>query len=902
MLKRGGGVLIAVRNTYSSEIIDVNLLDNIEFIAVLIKSLNGNLFVTCSYVPPASEVELYVSHVNAIERIVSFSHNNDSLVVLGDFNLPFISWFSLPDCPSLTPETPNDWSADIMKNFADLDLQQINANFNSLNRILDLVYVDDSTKYEIFRTDPLTFPEDTYHPTLEIILQNFYTNSSVISPANKMSYCFKKTNYVKLKNFLSNVDWEGIFRDIGDNQKLDNSINIFYKTFFECIHKSVPQVCHNHGKIKKIPWHSKELSVLKNLKNRAYKKFRKSGSTIDFASFSSTRSKYYMCSKNNYMKYLDNMKLKFRSDPKSFYSFVNLKRKRAMFPSVVKYKNQEFCDDISISEAFLQFFASTYSSVEFDDKTVYPYNIPNVPNVMVSSIDMSKINSNLKKLKLTYNSGPDGIPNCILKYCADELTKPLYILFNCSLQLGYFPYLWKKSFIIPLHKSGSLSSVTNYRGIAKLSSIPKVFEKMVTDYFTFQVSSIISPFQHGFTKSRSTITNLIEFSSNVIEGFDKGFQTDVIYTDFSKAFDKVNHKLLLLKLELMGVNINFLNWIKSYISDRKQCVLFKNCLSNFISVPSGVPQGSHLGPILFLLFINDLPLCINNSNLLMYADDVKLFLSSNNINLCKDLQDDLNGFYKWCHRNVMTLNLSKCKVMTYSRKIPCIFDYGIGDNPLTRVNSILDLGLLLDDKLNFNSHIITMVNKAYGVLGFLKRWAKEFADPYITKNLYVALVRPILEYGSVVWDPIYNNYASMIESVQKQFLIFCLRNLGWNNSVNLPSYESRLALIKLPSLQSRRTMLNIIFISKTIMGDVDSTFIISKLTFNIPTRPTRYYNLLFIPTCRTNYSNADPLRKMSRDFNRMYHFLDLTLNYDSIKSTLITALNNTNVNNLYLTR
>lgn len=902
MLKKGGGVLIAVRNTFSAEIFDVNLSDNVEFLAVLIKSLNGNLFVTCSYVPPASDFELYNSHICAIERIVLLSSNNDSFLVLGDFNLPFISWFSLPDCPSLTPETPNDWSADVIKRFADLDLKQVNANFNSLNRILDLVYVDDSTKYEILRTDPLTFPEDAYHPTLEIILQNFHTNSNVLSPVKQTSFCFKRTDYAKLKNFLNNVDWEGMFHDMRNHQNLDSSIDTFYKTLFDCINESVPQMCVNNEKNKKIPWHSKELAVLKNLKNRAYKKFRKSGSTSDFTNYSSIRSKYFLCSKNNYKKYLDNMKFKFRNDPKSFYNFVNLKRKKTAFPSVIKYNNQEYCDDISISETFLQFFASTYSTVDFDDNTVYPYVLPNVPNVMVSSIDMSTISSNLKKLKLTYNSGPDGIPNCILKYCADELTKPLHILFNWSLKLGYFPKLWKKSFIIPLHKSGSLSCVTNYRGIAKLSAIPKLFEKIVTDNFTFQVSSIISPFQHGFTKSRSTITNLIEFSSKVIEGFDRGFQTDVVYTDFSKAFDKVNHKLLILKLQLMGVNCQFLNWIKSYISDREQCVLYKNFLSNFISVPSGVPQGSHLGPILFLLFINDLPRCINNSNLLMYADDVKLFLSSNNLNSCKDLQDDLNNFYKWCHRNVMSLNLSKCKVMTYSRRNPLIFDYNIGDNHLMRVNLMLDLGLLLDNKLNFNSHIITMVNKAYGVLGFIKRWAKEFADPYITKNLYISLVRPILEYGSVIWDPIYNNYGSMIESVQKQFLIFCLRNLGWNNGLNLPSYESRLALIKLPSLQSRRTMLNIIFISKTIMGNVDSTFIIGKLTFNIPTRPSRYYNLLFLPTCRTNYSNADPLRKMSRDFNRMYHLLDLSQNYYSIKNNVITALNNTNINNLYSER
>lgn len=883
--KKGGGVLIAVNcNLSSEEMICPDFLD-IEFVAVSIKIGQKTVFITCSYIPPDSEVGVYERHIDAIKFVFSKGSLSDSVIILGDFNLPLISWHSLPDCGYLVPLTPCDWIADFVKMLSDLSLYQINFISNSLNRTLDLLFVDDPSICQVSRVHPISLPEDVYHPTISICL----TLPSVSRSFETItSFCFSKANFTTLEFLLSRVDWNSCFNSYLSN--LDDLVENFYNILLDCISRSVP-LLETSTSDRNAPWFSKKLSRLKNSRNRLFKKYKKSGSILDFAKYSVARSSFNLESGNCYRRYLDTLKCQFKSDPKSFYNFVNSKRKCSNYPSSIKVDNVVLVEKDTIANAFADFFASTYSTDFYDRLNPYPYSIPESTFLDISELDPLTVLSNLRHLKSSNNSGPDGIPSCILRNCADVLYIPLTYLFNLSLSKGYFPAVWRRTFIIPLHKSGSRTNVSNYRGIAKLSAIPKLFEKLITDILSYQVSSIISPDQHGFRKGHSTVTNLMEFSSIVIDGFVAGKQTDAIYTDFSKAFDKVNHELLLYKLNIIGLSLNLLKWIRSYLVNREQSVLFGNVQSRSIRVTSGVPQGSHLGPVLFLLFINDLPLSITNSRVLLFADDVKIFLSYIDPMDSRLLQNDLDSFSHWCNVNHMVLNVNKCKHMSFSRSKLIDRVYLLNGIRLERVNSFVDLGVLLDMKMNFNSHIITMVNKAYGVLGFIKRWAKEFSDPYVTKQLYTSLVRPILEYGSVVWDPHYNYNINMIESVQKQFLLFSLRTFRWDPGYVLPSYESRLSLIKLPTLKSRRTMLNVIFVLKILNGDVRSEFMVGKISFNIPFRTLRSYQFLCEGFQRSNYAYADPNRRIIRDFNSLYRFIDLSSNLSLVKSSIIVFLN-----------
>lgn len=885
----GGGVLIAVSCLFSSEEIIPNTSHKIEFIAVRIKLKHKHIYLTCSYIQPKSDAIIYNQHYENIKSVVSSAQPDDSIFIFGDFNLPTVSWKFLPDSFYYTPINSNDWMDVFFNNLYDLCLFQFNGVYNEYGKLLDLVFVNEPADCSLTRAVPISSPEDLYHPTIEITCNTPFVKRKTLVNNDKV-YCFKRTNYNDLKHLLNNTNWlDKLSISNGTVSCIDTMIDTFYKTIFEYFDECVPKttVFKQSGP----PWSSRQLSRLKNIKNKWYKKYKESGSSCAYGKYSVSRAEYNLLNMKLYNNYLSDMKVKFKRDPKSFYKFVNSKRKSIGYPNIMKYLNHESSNDLIISNMFADFFATTYSDAHYNNSNNYPYAIDEHQAISFSPITTSQIVTSLKSVKSSFYSGPDGVPSCILTNCAKAFATPLSIIFNSSIKFGYFPQFWKESYIIPLFKSGSKSNVENYRGIAKLSAIPKLFEKCITDCLSHQASSLLSPFQHGFRKGCSAMTNILQLTTIVNYGFNNGQLTDVIYTDFSKAFDKVNHSLLLSKLSLMGFTNNSLRWLESYLVNRKQSVRFNNTTSKSINVNSGVPQGSHLGPILFSLFINDLPGVIYNCNVLMYADDVKIFLSYKKSSEMLNLQHDLENFYNWCNINLMNLNLAKCKHMRFSRKWNSLGIYTLGDCQLELVKDILDLGVLLDSKLDFIKHITSMINKARGVLAFIKRWAKEFTDPEITKQLYTSLVRPIIEYGSIIWDPDYDVHINRIESVQKQFLLFCLGNSTWNPSIPLPPYSVRLERVKLPTLESRRKMLNITFLVNLLNGNVCSEFLLNNVKFNVPQRSTRNFTPLYLQVFHTNYANSDPFRRICKDFNEMYNFIDFSLSVNVIKRSIILFLN-----------
>ena len=879
----GGGVLFAVHSSIPSENILVPGTDSFEFKCIRVYVNSCFIYLTLSYIPPHSDLSVYMQHASLINSATSMANNADSIIVLGDFNLPCASWKPFDDY--IVPICNRSCFNEFFEKMSELGLNQINLIPNKFGKCLDLVYVDTSAKCSVIQSNPLVLPEDSYHPALEISVEI----SGNVRDNNHQTSCFctrfnfAKANFKKLNTELSTITWPNYNGDI------ELSVSHFNNIIMKLFEKYVPIVIVNKSKSIS-PWFSKELYKLKNRKTRAFKHFKKTGSLVDYSKYSLLRRQYFDLNKKCYNNYLNKVKKNIVSNPKSFYDFVNSKRRISKFPSAMKYKSIISSDNDIISNMFAEFFKSNYCN---NSSKTFSYQQVLCSNTLINApvISEEDVLFNLNKLKPSFSYGPDMIPSCFLKNSAKYIYLPLTRIFNSSLKHGIFPSIWKQSFIIPLHKSGFRSNIENYRGIAKLSVIPKLFEAIITDHITFSISPLISSSQHGFRKGNSTITNLLEFVNHVSLGFREHKHTDVIYTDFSKAFDKVNISILIHKLDLLGFQPRFLQWVSSYLYNRTQRVIFEDTPSDTINVSSGVPQGSHLGPILFLLFINDISSVIEFSKILLYADDVKLFKSYTSTEERCLLQTDLNNLVAWCDRNDLPLNLNKCKTMCFSRRSVHPSSYVIKHHILEQVFNYVDLGVNMDPKLNFSLHIDTMVLKAKAVLSFVKRWSKEFRDPYITKTLYTTLVRPILEYGSVVWNPSYQIHSDKLESVQKQFLLFALAHFRWDARVSLPPYTSRLKLINLPTLSSRREMLGIIFLVKLLNGTVCSSFLLSEIKFNIPVRLSRQFRPLLLKSCRSNFELNEPFRRICHDFNSHSSTFDLSDSLFKIKKTLLFSLN-----------
>ncbi|GBM90559.1 putative RNA-directed DNA polymerase from transposon BS [Araneus ventricosus] len=322
--------------------------------------------------------------------------------------------------------------------------------------------------------------------------------------------------------------------------------------------------------------------------------------------------------------------------------------------------------------------------------------------VKIENVTYDDVVLAISELKSSLTVGVDNILSFIIKGCSEFLIYPLLVLSNLPLRTKVFPGAWKQTKIIPVFKKGDAQNCKNYRPIAILSPFSKIFESIIHKKLYNQVKNLISTSQHGLIPKRSTTINLFCLTDKIISSFESGSQLDVIYTDFSKAFDSIDFGILLKKLQGIGFHVNLIAWILSYLCKRSLYVYFNNAVSHEFTSTSGVPQGSNLGPLLFMLFINDLTCVLKYSGCFLFADDLKLFGSIRSDLDSVLLQRDLDCLFKWCIDNRLHLNTEKCSVLSYTRKAqPLIHVYKINNLVLSRSNTITDLGIIFDSKLDF---------------------------------------------------------------------------------------------------------------------------------------------------------------------------------------------------------
>ena len=395
-------------------------------------------------------------------------------------------------------------------------------------------------------------------------------------------------------------------------------------------------------------------------------------------------------------------------------------------------------------------------------------------------------------------SGPDSIPPSILKECAQELAIPLAILMNRSIREGVIPADWKIAHVTPIFKKGKKSAPGNYRPVSLTSVTCKVMESIIRDQLIghFTRNALFTDCQHGFMNGRSCSTNLLAVLDIWTSVIESEGSIDTVYLDFAKAFDTVPHERLLRKLKGYGIGGDLLEWTRDFLTGRQQRVIINSEKSGLGDVLSGIPQGSVLGPFLFVCFVNDIPEAVH-SNTFLFADDTKLFTKvPDNANT---LQEDLNKLQLWSDIWQLRFNAEKCKVMHIGRNNDkrkyCMNSNG-SQITLETISLEKDLGVNIDEELKFSKHISIQVGKANKLLGLLRRGFM-LLDKISLPSLYKSIIRPHLEYANVVWHPRYKGDEEQLERVQRRAtkLIPELKDM---------QYEDRLKELKLPSLYYRR--------------------------------------------------------------------------------------------------
>ena len=776
-------------------------------------------------------------------------NNNNKLIILGDFNYPDINW---------TKQTSN--RDDEHKSTIFLNTVQDNYLTQMIDRpthyrplskptLIDLLLTNEPELFKDIKLDPPFGKSHHQIISFELNLSLYQDKGQTV-----LKHQIDKGDYDKMRNYVQSVNW--------DNKFMDNTdIDIWWENFEDVITESkdkfIPKKKYKPGKVTNfkrtfIP----PPGILEKirLKRRLYKQYKKNPNSIEnYNMYVSARSLVNDERHNAKRTKEHTMAKDIKKNPKAFFKYVSAKSKpKENISNLLKENGSLTTNDKEKCDTLNDFFSSVFTKEDIN-------NLPdfnNKTNVTIPNIDITKedVTDALNKLNISKSPGPDLIHPRILRELAVELGDPLKRLFDKSVTDGKLPTKWKLAEVRPIFKKGNKSQPGNYRPVSLTSVVCKLLEGFIRDalYKHLVNNELLSVDQYGFCTGRSCMTQLLVTIGYWMESLDNDVPVDAVYLDFSKAFDTVPHKRLLTKLEGYGVTGNILKWIKDFLHEREQYVSINNEQSCRLPVTSGVPQGSVLGPTLFIYYINDLSEISNTSNNIhtkIFADDTKVFTEVKNEEDKTKLQKCLDDMIKWTEDWLLRFNKEKCHVMHLGKNNPN-YEYSMSDKndtlKLSCTKSEKDLGVYVDPLLNFEDHITQCTNKArkmsYLIIKTISYKSKDIMVP-----LFKALIRPIVEYANTVWSPFKRKDINLIERIQRNFTKFIA-------GTSEMSYEDRLSYLNLPSLEFRRIRGDLIETYKILHQkyDPETTKTLLKLVSN--DNKTRN-NSLKITKYRANHDN-----------------------------------------------
>ncbi|MES9975678.1 MAG: reverse transcriptase family protein, partial [Candidatus Thiodiazotropha sp.] len=567
-----------------------------------------------------------------------------------------------------------------------------------------------------------------------------------------------KINVQTMLTYAKQLNW-----DIPQEIDVETTWQIIASNLKEVCRRCVP-LKKPGATLKSPPWFDRELKKIYRRRQKRWRTFRTSSETVDYEKYKVIRNEATRLMRQKRATYEQELLMDARANPKRIFRYVNQRKRKRDDIQALKVDDRTISNDYERAEHFAHFFAECFSVPE-------PATVVNQSTSPESSLEQVVCNRVLvEQLLSSLNPrkapGYDGFHPRILKELAPVLSAPMTDLFNKSLLTGYLPAEWKLSIIKPFHKGGSKAEVANYRPISLTSVLCKLLEKVVKVSLQnfFRSNSIISPAQHGFVPGRSCLTNLVITREEWVQARDQHVEVSAILFDFSKAFDKVDHNILMGRLANAGVKDPLLSWLHNFLAGRMYAVRVNGTLSNWCSAPSGVPQGTVLGPILFILFVNSLPDVVK-AQCAFFADDLKIWLPTENIGSVMQLQAAVDAVLIWAKQNNMALNPSKTVHLAIGRNESNARFYLDGE-AIKTVTSARDLGVIISSDLKTHCDTRHKVSTALKRLWSLRRGFQYWCAG--TANLAIkTFIRPVLEYAGPASFPCTKGEMAQLERVQR---------------------------------------------------------------------------------------------------------------------------------------
>ena len=747
--RSGGGVSLFINEqwTYFKRC-DLGLnYDNAECLFVEISksvtSFSKNLIIGIVYRPPNTDIFDFNSKF--LEILNKVRNENKLVYIMGDFNVNL-----------LNADTHNP-SAEFLEMFyanGFLPLITKPTRIQNTATLIDNIFCNQLLDYDI--VSGILYTDISDHLPLFTFCKDKLTED-VNTTYESRDFAYK--NIVKFQNMLSGFDWQLILK-CHDCKKAFSILHDNYRDMFD---KCFPLKISNRIYKSRKEWLTPALKSSIKVKNKLYLTYKRCPSIYNQARYRAYRNQLTSTLRQAEKIHFENLFEKYKSNIKKSWGLLKhiIGRNKSSLNKQFLINDQLTSDRKTIAESFNKFFVNIGPNLNREIQTsgVDPLHYMNKTtsynSLFLRDTDREEVKRIIKELK-DGASGYDGISAKLIKNTYHIFINPLIHIINLSLSQGIFPQELKIAKVIPIYKSGETTLIKNYRPVSVLSVFSKIFERIIhvrlLDFL--DQHNILSNSQFGFRKKHSTVSALSILIDKIYTGLNDGNITLGLYLDFSKAFDTIDHQILFKKLFHYGIRGIALDLLKDYFLNRKQFVCFDNNNSPLLNTSCGVPQGSILGPLLFILYINDISNVSTKLFPIIYADDSNLFIQGKNItDMVAVLNTEVKKVSEWVNSNKLSLNISKTNYMVFKRKnyrVHVPDDIIINNNIISRVYTIKFLGVILDSHLTWEKHINYIRNKISKSIGIINK-VKRLINRSTFITMYYSFIYPYLSYAIELW-------------------------------------------------------------------------------------------------------------------------------------------------------